>query len=71
MTVEDVINELQNTFSESDLCCHEQQPLSFEYRVRWAHWRLEQRAQAAQDAEQAEQLAKAVAESEQQETPQT
>jgi hypothetical protein len=52
MTADEVIAELENTFPQSSLVCHEQQPLSFEYRVRWAKWRIEQRVQESEQNKQ-------------------
>jgi hypothetical protein len=65
MTADEVITELENTFRESDLVCHEQQPLAFEYRVKWAKWRIQQRAQEAADTAESERLAQLLAEAEQ------
>jgi hypothetical protein len=65
MTADDVITELENTFPQSSLVCHEQQPLSFEYRVKWAKWRIQQRAQEAADTAESERLAQLLAEAEQ------
>lgn len=67
MTADDVIAQLENTFRENDLVCHEQQPVSFQYRVKWAKWRIQQREQEAADTAESERLAQILAEAESQE----
>ena len=64
MTADDVIIELEKIFLDRDLCCHEQQPLSFQYRVNWAKWRLLQREQETADQAESKRLAEILAQAE-------